>query len=159
MAAFATELMPDNMGFPAKAGMKSKVCGEALGLRVHICAICGKRFEVSFQYRYKIEKKNKTRWYCCYSHFRVDEAKECANYKRVTLGKWKPTNERTPRQRIEAEIAKCAKHLADWQARYDDRTVYGQLSSKKRAEINRQIVNWRTRLLVAEAQLEELEKP
>lgn len=159
MPAFATELMPDNMGFPVPGeGTNCTVKGEALGLKEHTCAICGKRFEVSNEYRYKIVKKNTARWYCCYKHFRLEEEKECARFKKLMLGRWAGDYEdrNTPEQLLEKEIAKCRKHLAQWQARFDDREAFAKLTIKKRGEINRQIVAWHTRLIVAEQKLEEL---
>lgn len=161
MAAFATELMPENMGFPiTEKGMNCTIKGEALGLREHTCAICGKRFEASTEYRYKIVKKSNARWYCCYKHFRLDEAQECAKFKKTMLGRWAGDydDRYSPVKLLEKEIEKCKAHLADWQARFDDRDAFERLTHKKRGEVNRQIVAWRTRLIVAEEKLEELKR-
>jgi len=161
VSAFATELMPGNMGFPIpEKGMNCTVKGEALGLHEHTCAICGKRFEVSSEYRYKIVKKGSTQWYCGYKHFRLDEAQECARFKNLMLGRWAGDYEdrNTPERQLEKEIEKCKAHLADWQARFDDREAFEKLSPKKRGEVNRQVVAWRTRLIVAEEKLEELKR-
>lgn len=132
---------------------------ECMGIYPRTCAVCGKRFEAAAEYRYKITSKGKTRFYCSYSHFRLDDKPARERAKREALNRWVSTSKgaMSPIERAKSDVRAAQKRLDSWMAREKD-PGYKALPKKKKTEITRKIAEWRTKVLLAEEKLEEMEK-
>ena len=129
---------------------------EAVGLYAYTCTNCGKRFESTTQHAYKIVSKNRTRMYCSYSCFRVDDKKEREAYKNATLGRWtSKADNGSEADRIQKKMDTCRKRIEAAQGKMDA-PEWDMMTEKQKKRIQEQAAYWYARLMVLETELEEM---
>lgn len=142
-------------------GIRKHAQREAMGMHEYTCAECGKRFTAYSEHRYKrCAKKDDTkiRWYCSYTCYRkIEKAKEDA-FRQKMLDAWVPgdNRKRTPLEMAKEHVRKSKEGLQKAQRKKDEK--WGELTPAQKTKLNRRIVDWMTRLVLAEEELENLRK-
>lgn len=141
------------------AGIQRHAQKEAMGMHEYDCAECGKRFTAYSEHRYKrcaVKNDTKIRMYCSYTCYRkIEKAKEEA-FKKKMLEAWVPGDNRkkTPLEMAKDRLRKSKEGLTKAQKKKDEE--WHTLSPGQRVKLNRRIVDWMTRLVLAEEELEAL---
>lgn len=131
------------------------------GLYEYTCEACGKRFEATYQHRYKTESKingsARMRIYCSYRCFRPVEKMLEEQFKADCLGLTRKSGSKTAHQKALERAAICKKKLADLQAIRNDPAVWKALPISKRQTTTTLIGVWRCKLDEAEEALRGFE--
>ena len=143
------------------AGIQRHAQREAMGMHEYDCAECGKRFTAYSEHRYKrcaVKGDTKIRMYCSYTCYRkIEKAKEEA-FKKKMLEAWVPGDNRkkTPLEMAKERLRKSKEGLDKAQRRKAE--AWDELTPGQKVKLNRRIVDWMTRLVLAEEEVEKLRK-
>lgn len=152
------EMLPDVITDGEMDAMKRHMQSEALGLREHKCAECGRVFICHAEHRYKVAKKGEmVRMYCSYRCYRKYEKQEEEAYRKRVLGTWVEKKPKTPVERARERVRQCEAKLKKAEAE-KLKPGWDELTYKQKRYQLRRAAYWQARLVLAETELEEAQK-